>query len=360
MKKIIISAVAFLSAMTMSAQLRMNTSGQIELGKEIKNDAVMSKVSADTLSAVRIMGPHGTYGAGGVISFGDQSGIATYNVGVGEYSTDDTDILQLHGKNGLYITSADNETVASFDVNKGDFFRFNTAVSSDRLLVPSDNLDKEGVEELAFDVSIIKNIVPVTYSVKASAPDISGSGLKAQDDIERFSQFYAQRDSRSTRYGFVPEDIENVFPELVYTDSAGAKYIDYVGLIPVMFKIINDMQDKIDYLESMPQQSAPSKAQGKTYSGLESTLAMECKLFQNTPNPFSDKTTITFSLSSDVKDAAIYIYDLHGLQKATFPISLDGSNAITIDGATLPAGMYIYTLIADGVVIDSKRMILTK
>lgn len=67
MRKCIILTVVFLSAMTMSAQLRMNTSGQIELGKELKNDAVLSKVSADTLSAVKIMGPHGMYGGGDII-----------------------------------------------------------------------------------------------------------------------------------------------------------------------------------------------------------------------------------------------------------------------------------------------------
>ncbi len=49
MKEIIISAVAFLSAMTMSAQLRMNTSGQIELGKELKSEVAQLKIVADTL-----------------------------------------------------------------------------------------------------------------------------------------------------------------------------------------------------------------------------------------------------------------------------------------------------------------------
>jgi len=33
---------------------------------------------------------------------------------------------------------------------------------------------------------------------------------------------------------------------------------------------------------------------------------------------------------------------------------------IMIHGHELPAGMYLYALIADGTVIDTKRMILTK
>ena len=41
-------------------------------------------------------------------------------------------------------------------------------------------------------------------------------------------------------------------------------------------------------------------------------------------------------------------------------VSQRGDAAVTIPGNEFPAGMYIYTLIADGKVIDTKRVILTK
>jgi hypothetical protein len=34
--------------------------------------------------------------------------------------------------------------------------------------------------------------------------------------------------------------------------------------------------------------------------------------------------------------------------------------AVTVYASELPAGMYLYTLVVDNVIIDSKRMILTK
>jgi hypothetical protein len=37
-----------------------------------------------------------------------------------------------------------------------------------------------------------------------------------------------------------------------------------------------------------------------------------------------------------------------------------GDNILTIQGAELQAGMYLYSLIADGKEVDTKRMILTK
>jgi hypothetical protein len=41
-------------------------------------------------------------------------------------------------------------------------------------------------------------------------------------------------------------------------------------------------------------------------------------------------------------------------------VSVRGTGNITVQGSEFKAGMYLYALIADGKVIDTKRMILTK
>lgn len=51
---------------------------------------------------------------------------------------------------------------------------------------------------------------------------------------------------------------------------------------------------------------------------------------------------------------------MNGDQIAEYPIANRGEASITIDGGSLNAGMYLYALIADGKVVDTKRMILTK
>ena len=56
----------------------------------------------------------------------------------------------------------------------------------------------------------------------------------------------------------------------------------------------------------------------------------------------------------------LYVYDLQGTQKLAIEITERGENSVNITASKLPAGMYIYTLIADGKEIDTKRMILTK
>ena len=44
----------------------------------------------------------------------------------------------------------------------------------------------------------------------------------------------------------------------------------------------------------------------------------------------------------------------------THPITARGAGSVTISGSSLSAGMYVYTLVADGQIVDSKRMILTE
>lgn len=84
------------------------------------------------------------------------------------------------------------------------------------------------------------------------------------------------------------------------------------------------------------------------------------KLFQNIPNPFSLATTIQYHVPTSVSNAMIYIFNLNGLLVRSIPIDAFGDGSITIDGSTLAAGMYVYSLVVDGVVSDSKRMILTQ
>jgi len=61
-----------------------------------------------------------------------------------------------------------------------------------------------------------------------------------------------------------------------------------------------------------------------------------------------------------VAKADLYIYNMKGEQINTYPITERGTISITIEGHSLSTGMYLYALIADGQVIDTKRMILTK
>ena len=82
-------------------------------------------------------------------------------------------------------------------------------------------------------------------------------------------------------------------------------------------------------------------------------------LSQNIPNPFNQSTKINMYLPADITKAVLYVYTMQGVQIDKFEIYERGDTFITIEGHTLKAGMYLYTHIADGKEVDTKKMILT-
>ena len=89
-------------------------------------------------------------------------------------------------------------------------------------------------------------------------------------------------------------------------------------------------------------------------------LTSEISLSQNNPNPFSRDTEIKMVLPERTVAANIIVYNLEGKQLKELLVKGRGHTSVTILGNELSAGMYIYALVVDGKVIDTKRMILTK
>jgi hypothetical protein len=65
-------------------------------------------------------------------------------------------------------------------------------------------------------------------------------------------------------------------------------------------------------------------------------------------------------ISENTQDANLYIYDLQGTQVKSYPINQRGSGSITIQGNELKAGMYLYSLLVDGEIVGTEKMVLTK
>ncbi|MCC8146648.1 MAG: T9SS type A sorting domain-containing protein [Bacteroidales bacterium] len=66
-----------------------------------------------------------------------------------------------------------------------------------------------------------------------------------------------------------------------------------------------------------------------------------------------------YDLPVNAKEAFIGIFDMQGKMLKKINTS-SGNNSVVLQGSTLDAGMYLYTLVVDGHEIDTKRMILTK
>jgi hypothetical protein len=84
-------------------------------------------------------------------------------------------------------------------------------------------------------------------------------------------------------------------------------------------------------------------------------------LYQNYPNPFNSSTIIKFQLSKPA-DIIIRLFDITGREVSViFNEKLNtGVYEITFDSNNYSSGVYFYSLITDGQLIDTKKMILLK
>jgi hypothetical protein len=171
-----------------------------------------------------------------------------------------------------------------------------------------------------------------------------------------------------TLYGFIAQDVEKIYPNLVYTDNkTGIKMINYDSFIPLIIEALkeqNKINDTLKMQNDFLQQQISScctKNSLKSMASSSDGIAINdaAILYQNMPNPFSEKSEIKYLLPTSTQTAMICIYDLQGKQIKCINISGQGENSIVINGNELAAGMYLYTLIINNKEVDTKRMILT-
>ena len=379
MKKFYILALLCLlaSASPVNAQLIIHNNGNAELGEDpfnYQNPNLNPQVLnwLDTVTVLRIFGRYGNQAAGGHLTFGDTYLYNTYNVLVGELGYTDCDKLWLHGKDGTYLTanSASADTVMYYDPYvKGNYVGFKKDVHTSGVFVQSDERFKENVEPITDVLSSLDNLEAVSYTLKndlaksrEAVASIDALTEKAQRDKEAYDKFCAENENGSERFGFLAQNVKEVFPELVHTDNTGYMYVDYIGLIPILVQSINELKAKVEELtaeksdEETPLMGAPHQA---SQSELEASLGA-AKLYQNAPNPWSSETVIRYSLPQNVAKADIYIYDMQGAQLKCIPAQGRGESQVILTARDLKAGMYLYALVADGALVDSKQMILTK
>ena len=162
---------------------------------------------------------------------------------------------------------------------------------------------------------------------------------------------------RNKHYGLIAQELQKIYPTLVTENQDGYLAVNYIEIIPLLVRSIQELNAKVEQYENG---SAPIyKAQART-TDATAVDAIVTTLYQNTPNPFTESTLIRCDVANDVVKADLYIYNMNGEQITEYAITERGETSVVIDGGILNAGMYLYALIADGQVIDTKRMILTK
>ena len=249
--------------------------------------------------------------------------------------------------NGIYATVLSPSASASPSGQSG------TTILSDRDDSVTDKLSQvQALQFLRYD--------PAEETQTRTNPDDVDLGNMSQEENNYLSATMGdvepERYLSPIQYGLDADQLKEVYPELVYEDANGNVSINYVEMIPLLVQSINELSAKVAELEGISPQKA--KAQPTAIEETVADIDM-VRMDQNKPNPFSESTVITLNIPSNAQVANIFIYDMSGKQVQSLPVSERGETNITVYAANLTAGMYIYTLVVDGKVSVTRRMIVT-
>ncbi|MBL4755185.1 MAG: tail fiber domain-containing protein [Flavobacteriales bacterium] len=263
----------------------------------------------------------------------------------------------------LLNTTGNNNTAIGYDAQVPDGTASNqvrignTNSSVYEVQVPwstgSDRRWKEEIRVLPYGLDVVMQLKPVDYIRK-------------------------NNNAKTREIGFIAQDIEALLKKVGYNDHGiltkndkGFLSVRYNDFIPMLTKAIQEQQTIIeqktaefDQLRSeMEELKSALEAYGlnvqSTKAQLEGEPNKKIILNQNVPNPFKEKTTIKYFIPNEVQNGQIVIFDNTG--KLIKEVKLEnGFGNLDVYASNLSDGIYTYNIMADGKVIDSKKMILTK
>jgi hypothetical protein len=90
-----------------------------------------------------------------------------------------------------------------------------------------------------------------------------------------------------------------------------------------------------------------------------------CKLYQNYPNPYNLSTNIKYQITNNKKqisNVTLKVYNVLGIEVETLvnEKQLPGIYEIKLNSENLSTGLYFYTLLIDGIRVDTKKLVLLK
>lgn len=292
--------------------------------------------------------------------------------------------VAIYGNDGVSNTTVDGRYAGFFDGNVKVSGTINgTVLGSSDLRLKQDIKSLDQKENSALDN--LNLLTPISF--KYNPEKFSGKDVYEEystEELEEIRKFNPEEYANiiahgnkeknvvspvmeKTHFGLVAQELQNVYPELVYQDDNGYLSVNYIELIPILMQSVKELNAKVELqnaviskLTTANEDAQQAKSFSNETTSVESLTQGLVSMEQNVPNPFSEKTDIAIYLPESVKTAKLCIYDLNGSQISKQEVAGRGETTMTIHADEMADGMYIYALIADGKVVTTRKMVISK
>ena len=265
---------------------------------------------------------------------------------------------QLDGTNAgaaVYGTTNRTENGTSLDQRYAGYFNGDTGINGDLYItgyVYGITLGDEAAH------ARLSNLSTVTYYKQPTATAAT-TAMSDTAETQRPMNTIAAQSLSKKHYALSAEQLEAVYPDLVYEKKDGTKAINYMEMIPILVQAIRELSAKVESLEANDGKLRPMSRVKEATNIATAETPYAASLAQNHPNPFINSTEIKINIPNDAQTALLCIYDISGHQIRQININSRGKTSVSLTSEGLSSGIYLYSLIIDGQLIDTKRMVLT-
>lgn len=143
-----------------------------------------------------------------------------------------------------------------------------------------------------------------------------------------------------------------------YSDSLVQAVADLNARLTLLENCLSNLLPALCQANQMAIQQTPQETQEYLEKTINITLSNRNNIIlnQNVPNPFAESTVISYSIPSTVQKAQIHFYDGQGKLINTVEINERGNGQVNVFANDLSTGVYTYSLVADGQIVATKRM----
>ena len=161
--------------------------------------------------------------------------------------------------------------------------------------------------------------------------------------------------------GFLAQEILKVLPEAVIKSEDGLYGLNYNAIMPLLvegIKVqktqiekqeikISDLEAKLADLTNKVNQLVPGN-----------TLVKE-NLFEINPNPFTQKSVVSYTIANTTGKSMFIVFDLQGKMLKKYDVA-NQSGQVQINKSDLGKGMFVLSLITNGIEVQSKRFLIAE
>jgi len=265
----------------------------------------------------------------------------------------------------------------------------------------SDRRIKDNIQQNVPGLAFIDKLKPVTYNLNVHKVN---ELLGVTDSLNWDGQYDVEKVTQS---GFIAQQVDSVAQVCGYDfigvnkpkTSNGLYSLAYTAFVVPLVKSVQELSAKNDTITKTVQQlMAKNDSLVKVLQNMQACVTQLCAnqasnnggnssnggnstgnnaatnvqdvtlsgmgnsplIYQNIPNPFSTSTKINYYLPEGTQGASIIFFDNYGNQLKTIQLSQTGNGTLNLTPDNLASGIYSYSLVVNGNVVDTKRMVLQK